>query len=59
VHNWRRYRRVTRFLYGVRPTDLATLSGVVLVILTAGLVAAWLPARRASHVEPMEALREA
>jgi predicted permease len=51
-------RLVTRFLYGVRPNDLATLVGVVLVILTAGLVAAWLPARRASHVEPMDALRE-
>jgi ABC-type antimicrobial peptide transport system permease subunit len=52
-------RLVTRFLYGVRPNDLATLVGVVLVILTAGLVAAWLPARLASNVEPMEALREA
>jgi predicted permease len=52
-------RLVTRFLYGVRPNDLTTLFGVVLVILTASLVAAWLPARRASNVEPMEALREA
>jgi predicted permease len=51
-------RLVTRFLYGVRPNDLTTLVAVVLVILTASLVAAWLPARRASNVEPMEALRE-
>ncbi len=52
-------RLVRRFLYGVHPNDLVTLGAVVLLILSAGLVAAWLPARRASHVEPMEALREA
>ena len=52
-------RLVQRFLYGVRPHDLPTLGGVAMLMLLAGLIAAWLPARRASHVEPMEALREA
>ena len=52
-------RLIRRFLYGVHPNDLATLIAVAALMLAAGLLAAWLPARRASHVEPMEALREA
>ncbi len=52
-------RLVSRFLFGVRAHDTMTLIAVVLLMLAAGLIAAWLPARRASHVEPMEALREA
>ncbi len=52
-------RLITRFLFGVHPHDLPTLSFVLLIMLASGLLAAWLPARRASHVEPMEALREA
>lgn len=50
---------VRRFLYGVRPNDTVTLATVVMLILSVGLLAAWLPARRASRVEPVEALREA
>jgi predicted permease len=52
-------RLVTRFLFGVRAHDATTLVLVMALMLVAGLLAAWLPARRASHVEPMEALREA
>ncbi len=44
-------------LYGVEPTDPTTLAGGVGVLLLATLVAAWLPARRATAVDPTTALR--
>ncbi len=46
-----------RFLYQVQPFDPATYLAVPLLLLTVALLAAWLPARRAAAVEPMEALR--
>jgi putative ABC transport system permease protein len=46
-----------RLLFGVTPTDPVTLAAVVLVIGAAVLVASYLPARRASRVDPMLALR--
>jgi ABC-type antimicrobial peptide transport system permease subunit len=45
------------FLYGVQSGDPWTLAAVTLLLLACGLAAAWLPARRASRVDPMEALR--
>jgi predicted permease len=45
------------FLYGVRPHDLATFLTVPLLLLGIALVACWIPARRASHVDPQTALR--
>jgi len=50
-------RMLASFLYGVKPHDLATLTGVTALLLVCGLVAAYVPARRASRVDPMEALR--
>jgi putative ABC transport system permease protein len=49
---------VTSFLYGVKPSDVWTYAGVVILLLLVGSLAAFLPARRASMVEPMAALRE-
>lgn len=53
---------LTRFLsgllYGVRPLDVATFSGVAALLLGATLAACWLPARRASSVDPVRSLRE-
>lgn len=44
-------------LYGVKPVDPSTLAlGGALLVVTA-IAAAWLPARRASRVDPIEALR--
>jgi len=44
-------------LYGVKPNDGATLCVAVLVVATVGTAAGYLPARRASRVDPMVALR--
>ena len=50
-------RAVSSWLFGVRPFDPATSVAVALVLLSAGLGAAWLPARRAARVDPLLALR--
>jgi putative ABC transport system permease protein len=50
-------RVIASFLFGVRPHDLWTISAVTALLLACGLSAAYLPARRASRVDPMQALR--
>jgi putative ABC transport system permease protein len=44
-------------LYGVHPLDLATYIAVTVVMLAVSIAACWIPARRASKVDPMVALR--
>jgi predicted permease len=46
-----------KLLFGVEPTDAVTLAGAAAVLLAVGLIAAYLPARRAARVDPAEALR--
>ena len=52
---------LTRFLksllYGVQPLDAAAIAGATVVLVVCAALAGWLPARRASAIEPMEALR--
>src|SRR6185437_1950813 len=50
-------RFIRSYLYGVKAHDIWTLAAVALVLLVAGAAAAYLPARRAAHVDPVEALR--
>jgi predicted permease len=50
-------RVLSAMLFGVEPNDPRTLLGSALLLLTTALLAAWLPSRRASRVEPMSALR--
>jgi ABC-type antimicrobial peptide transport system permease subunit len=51
-------RLIEGLLYGVKATAPLPLAVAVLSLTLAALGAAWLPARRASHVSPVEALRE-
>jgi predicted permease len=44
-------------LFGVRPLDALSLIGALCILLAAMAAAAWLPARRAASIEPMQALR--
>ncbi len=50
-------RLMQGLLYHVTPTDPITLVGALLFLLIAAVIASWLPARRASKLDPMEALR--
>ena len=50
-------RALTAFLFGVRPIDPAVMAAVVLTLTVTGLVACLVPARRATRVHPMDALR--
>jgi len=51
-------RLLAGMLFGVTPTDAATLAGVVAAVLAVSVVASLLPALRAAWVEPMRVLRE-
>ena len=46
------------FLFGVQPGDTLTLAASCMVLTTVALLAAYVPARRASRIDPITALRE-
>jgi putative ABC transport system permease protein len=46
-----------RFLFGVTPTDPIVFTIVTLLRMAVGLMAAWLPARRVTRIDPCAALR--
>ena len=50
-------RFLTRFLFGIGPSDWPTYVGVSLLFVATALLACFIPARRAAKVDPMEALR--
>jgi ABC-type antimicrobial peptide transport system permease subunit len=51
-------RLLERLVSGVRPTEPMTFATMISVLVAAALAASFLPARRASRVDPMKALRQ-
>jgi putative ABC transport system permease protein len=50
-------RVLAKFLFDIKPTDPATFVTVAAVLVAVALFAGWLPARRATRVDPLVALR--
>ena len=50
-------RLIATLLYGITPTDTFTFSAVTALLVFIALFACWLPALRASRIDPLEALR--
>jgi predicted permease len=57
VASWLLVRSAGGLLFGITPRDPATFLGMVVVLTIVALIAGYLPARRASQVDPMVALR--
>jgi ABC-type antimicrobial peptide transport system permease subunit len=51
-------RALSSMLFGVKPADLLTYVSVVVLLAFAGLAASYFPARRATRIDPLSALRE-
>ena len=50
-------RLITSQLYGVTPRDPVTVAILILVLFLAAALASFIPGRRATKINPMEALR--
>ena len=50
-------RPISTLLFGVAPNDPLTFASVSMILLGIGVLASWLPARRATRIDPIAALR--
>jgi putative ABC transport system permease protein len=50
-------RLMSSLVFGVSSTDMITFGGVSLVLTTVAMLASYIPAHRATRVDPMVALR--
>ena len=55
--SWGVARSLSGFLFGVTSTDPATFLGMLIVLTAVAIIGGYLPARRASRIDPMAALR--
>jgi ABC-type lipoprotein release transport system permease subunit len=51
-------RIIESVLYGVRPRDPSVFATTTILLLGVALLACWIPARRASRLSPVDALRQ-
>ena len=51
-------RAMATMLVGVTPTDPVTFGGIAILFVVIAAIASWIPARRASRLDPASALRE-
>jgi ABC-type antimicrobial peptide transport system permease subunit len=51
-------KTASTLLFGLRPTDPATIASAMALLAVIGLLASYLPARRASRLDPMTTLRQ-
>jgi ABC-type antimicrobial peptide transport system permease subunit len=51
-------RAITAMLFGVSPADAATYAAVAMVLGVVVLIASWIPARKATRIDPLMALRQ-
>ena len=57
--SWWAVRLVDTLIFGMQPRDPLTFVAAAAVLMSAGLLAGWIPARRASRIDPVRVLREA
>jgi putative ABC transport system permease protein len=57
VGAWAASRLIGSFLFGLTPTDAATITSATAVLIAVSALAVYVPARRAARVDPMVALR--